>query len=103
MSPAFALTDYKILGSTYQNVVVDLHYPSCARGEDALHKRYCSMVVQLLRPRSMEGLHLLKPLSLRDLEYRPHPKLREEDERLQKLADETMHLWTEADLDGSET
>ena len=103
MSPAFALTDYKVLGSTYQNVTADLHYLSRARRDDAIHKRYCSMVVQLSRPQSLEGLHLLELLSLYDLEYHPHPKLHEEDEHLQKLVDETMHLWTEADSDGSDT
>ena len=87
VSPAFALTEYKVQGSTYQNVVLDLHRPSKPHGQDGSHKRYCSVYVQLTRPRSLKGLHLLQPLSLDDLGNQLHPKLQDEDHRLQRLAD----------------
>ena len=102
MSPAFALTEYKVLGSTYQNVVLDLYRSSKVRGQDASHKRYCSVYVQLTRLRSLEGLHLLQPLSLDDLNNQPHPKLRDESSQLQQLADMTMRLEIEGNINGSE-
>ena len=95
VSPDFALTEYKVQGSTYQNVVLDLHRPSKPHGQDGSHKRYCSVYVQLTRPRSLKGLHLLQPLSLDDLGNQLHPKLQDEDHRLQRLADMTMRLETE--------
>jgi hypothetical protein len=79
MSPAFSLTEYKILGSTCQKAVLDLHRLSKARGEDAIHKKYCSVNVQLSRVRSKEDLKLLQPLSLDDLDIRPHRQLCNED------------------------
>ena len=102
MSPAFALTEYKVLGSTYQNVVLDLYRSSKVRRQDASHKRYCSVYVQLTHLRSLEGLHLLQPLSLDDLNNQPHPKLRDEGSQLRQLADMTMRLEIEGNINGSE-
>ena len=98
MSPAFALTEYKIQGSTCLNAALDLYQRYKARGEDALHKRYCSLNVQLSRLQSLEGLQLLQRLSLNDLDIKPHRLLCEEDYRLQQLADMTMRLETESIL-----
>ena len=94
VSPAFALTEYKVQGSTYQNVVLDLHRPSKPHGQDSSHKQYCSVYVQLTRPRSLKGLHLLQPLSLDNLGNQLHPKLQDEDHRLQRLVDMMMRLET---------
>ena len=74
---------------------VHINRSSKVRGQDASHKRYCSVYVQLTRLRSLEGLHLLQPLSLDDLGNQLHPKLQDEDHRLQRLADMTMRLETE--------
>ena len=82
--------------------MLDLHRLSKARGEDAIHKKYCSVNVQLSRVRSKEDLKLLQPLSLDDLDIRPHRQLCNEDLRLQQLADRTMQLEIESNLDGSE-
>ena len=90
MSPAFALTEYKVQGATYKNAVLDLHQKSKPRGEDASHKCYCSFYVQLSRLESLKGLTLLEPLTLADITFKMHRKLREEDNRLEKLATQTM-------------
>ena len=79
MTPAFALTEYKALGSTYQNAVLDLARYSKAHGEDASHKRYCSNYVQLTRLGLLEGVHLLQPITFSDLDNKPHHQLRDED------------------------
>ena len=55
MSPAFALTEYKVQGSTYRTAVLDLSRHSNARGEDAVHARHCSIYVQLSRLKTMSG------------------------------------------------
>ena len=94
IGPAFALTEYKVQGSTYDYAVLDLSRKSRAYKENALHKRYCSVYVQLSRLRSLRGLHLLQPLTLNDLQNKMHRKLHEEDCRLEQLAVETMRLMT---------
>jgi hypothetical protein len=98
MAPAFALTEYKVLGSTYSNAVLDLHRQSRADGVDALHKRYCSVYVQLTRPQLLLGTWLLESVTLADLDNKPHPQLRDEDHRLQELAARTMRLETESTI-----
>ena len=92
VSPAFSLTEYKVLGWTYRKAVLDLSQRSQARGDNAKHKRYCSFYVQLSRLQSEEGVQLLQPLTLRDINYQMHPQLREEDRRLERLAALTMQL-----------
>ena len=95
MSPAFALTEYKVQGSQYRNAVLDLSRQSKARTVDASHKRNCSVNVQLSRLESFGGVHLLEPVTLDDLDNQPHPELRDEDHRLQQLAALTMRLETD--------
>ena len=94
MSPAFALTDYKVQGSTYQNAVLDLSWRSKAVGENASHKRYCSVYVQLSRLRSLKGVRLLQPVTFNDVNNKMHPQLYKEDSRLEQLAAETIRSWT---------
>jgi hypothetical protein len=92
MSPAFALTEYKVQGSTYAHAVLDLSRPSMARGKDAAHNRYCSVYVQMTRMGFMKKLRLLQPVKLSDFANRMHPELVEEDLRLQRLAAVTIQL-----------
>jgi hypothetical protein len=94
VSPAFALTEYKVLGWTYQKAVLDLSRQSQARGDNAEHQRYCSFNVQVSRLQSEEGVQLLQPLTIRDINYQMHPQLREEDRWLERLATLTMQLET---------
>ncbi len=49
MSPAFALTDYKVQSSGYGNAVLDLHRRREPRGDDARHNEYTTVNVQLSR------------------------------------------------------
>lgn len=96
MSPAFALTEYKVQGSTYRTAVLDLSRHSNARGEDAVHARHCSIYVQLSRLKTMSGLWLLEPVRLGDLLNGMHHELAAEDRRLQRLASATLRKETEA-------
>lgn len=90
MSPAFALTEYKVQGSTYTNAVLDLRRLSKGHGQTTPHRQYYSVYVQLSRLRSLKGLWLLQPVSLRDINNKVDPMLCEEDRRLQELAAATM-------------
>src|SRR2546421_11913212 len=64
-----------------------------AKGQD-MHKKFCSMLVQLSRPQSLDGLYLLQTLEMKDLRFRPHDALLTEMERLYKLEEETIRAWT---------
>ena len=94
MSPAFALTEYKVQGSTYWYRVLDLARRTYGMGRDAIHARHCSGYVKLSRLQMMENLWLLEPITLRDLRNEMHPELVAEDLRLQRLAAATLQRET---------
>jgi hypothetical protein len=94
MTPGFALTEYKVQGSTYQSAVLDLSRQTYAKGADACHARHCSGYVQLSRLRGISGLYLLEPVRLSDLLNKMHPELVAEDRRMQLLATATMQSET---------
>jgi hypothetical protein len=93
MCPAFSLTDYKVQGLTLTTAVLDLKGDPSGKGQNE-HKTFCSMYVQLSRLRSLEGLHLLQEIDMKDLRFRPHNGLVAEMERLHKLDEETIAAWT---------
>jgi hypothetical protein len=51
------------------------------------------MYVQLSRLRSLNGLHLLQPVDMKDLDRQPDPRLLEEMRRLQALEESTLNEW----------
>ncbi len=56
ISPAVALTECKVQGSTYRKAVLDLRWQCETSKKEASHKRYCSVYVQLLRNFEQEPL-----------------------------------------------
>ena len=76
MSPAFALTEYKVQGSTYRYAVLDLARQTYGTGEDAAQPRYCSGYVQLSRLQMMDNLWLLEPITLSDFRNKDAPRAR---------------------------
>ena len=99
VTPAWAITDYKVQGSTYDTIIVDLHrHGSNSKvSKDSVynnrHKQYCSTYVQLSRVKSFQGLYLLRPVTLSDLNAKPDALLVQEDERIAKLARSTEIAW----------
>ena len=93
MCPAFSLTDYKVQGSSFSSAVLDLHDDSSVKGKDGHHK-FTSRYVQLSRLRSQCGVHLLRKISIEDLQFRPDDRLLAEMERLQNLERSTIAAWT---------
>lgn len=92
MCPAFSLTDYKIQGSTLTMAILDLKNDPASKARDH-HKKYCSIYVQLSRPRSLDGLDLLQRIEMRDLQFSPDRRLLAEMERLKGLQRETVAAW----------
>lgn len=90
--PAFCLTDYKIQGATLDSAILDLKNDRRNRRYDP-HRKYCSTYVQLSRLRSLNGLHLLQPICMSDIEQRPDPQLLQEMQRLGSLQEETISAW----------
>jgi hypothetical protein len=74
MCPAFCLTDYKVQGSTLNEAILSLKNDPTRQGQD-VHKKYCSIYIQLSRLRSFKGFHLLQKISMEDVEFRPDPRL----------------------------
>jgi hypothetical protein len=93
VTPAWAITDYKVQGSTYEAVTLDLHRQSISSKDGSSHKRYCSVYVQLTRVRSLLDLFLLQPVTLRDLNGKPDKLLIVEDRRIAQLAMSTEIAW----------
>ena len=96
VTPAWAITDYKVQGSTYDAITVDLHRRD-NNSKDSVshnkHKRYCSAIVQLSRVKSLQGLYLLQPVSLSDINGKTDKLLVQEDERIAQLAKSTEIAW----------
>jgi hypothetical protein len=45
VTPDWAITDYKVQGSTYEAVTLDLHRQNTSSKDGSFHKRYCSCYV----------------------------------------------------------
>ena len=93
VTPAWAITDYKVQGSTYDAVTLDLHRRNVSSKEASSHKRYCSVYVQLTRVRSLQDLFLLQRVALEDLNAKPDRLLVLEDRRLAELVRSTEIAW----------
>src|SRR5947209_14599507 len=93
VTPAWAITDYKVQGSTCKAVTLDLHRLNISSKDGTSHKRYCSVYVQLTRVRSLQDLSLLQPVTLEDLNNKPDTLLVIEDQRIAELAISTDTTW----------
>ncbi len=81
ITPGFAYTKYKVQVATFKSATLDLQQNTVKRTIEN-HKRFCSTYVQLSRLQSLEGVLLLKPISLEDVNNQPHHQLQVEDEQL---------------------
>ena len=98
ITPAWAITDYKVQGTTYDAVTLDLHRKSTSSKDGSSHKRYCSVYVQLTRVRSLQDLSLLQPITLNDVNAKPDKRLIVEDQRISQLAMSTEVAWGQIEL-----
>lgn len=88
----FAVTDYKCQGSTFENLILDLHFPP-QRGLSE-HQKWTSINVQLGRLKSLSGVWLREPITLADVQASPHKDLKIEISRLENIARDTIRSWT---------
>lgn len=98
LTPAFALTEYKVQGATFKNAVLDLKR-SCGensrpRKAEGQHKRFCSVYVQLSRVKTLDGVQLLEPIEFADINNKPHPALLRATAVLDKASERTLETWT---------
>lgn len=75
IAPAFALTEYKVQGSTYRSAVLDLSRQSYVTLDTATY-------VQLSHLKERRHLWLLEPVKLSDLRNKMHHELVAEDHRI---------------------
>ncbi len=87
----FALIEYKVQGTTFDNTIVDLKRQS--KGGIGMHKQFCSTYVQLSRLYSFTGLRLLQPIDITDINNQPHSRLHDEDLRLDNISHTTSDSW----------
>ncbi len=62
----FAYTKYKVQGATFKSATLDLRQRTVKKTTEN-HKRFCSTYVQFSRLQSLEGVSLLEPISLEDV------------------------------------
>ena len=89
ISCAFAVTDYKSQGSTYESCCLDLH--GMITGTE--HDRWTSVNVQLGRVKTLKGVWLREAITMADVSYQPKPDLGIEISRLEALEEETLLVW----------
>ena len=93
VTPAWAITDYKVQGATCKVVTLDLHWQNISSKDGSSHKRYCSSYVQLTRVPSLQDLSLLQPITLKGFNHKPDRLLVIEDQRIAELAMSTDTTW----------
>ena len=86
----FAFTDYKSQGSTFVSLILDLLFGK-QRGVDQ-HGKWTSINVQLGRVKSLSGVWLREPITLKDVSFVPHVDLQVELSRLERLEQQTISL-----------
>lgn len=86
ISVAWAITDFKSQGSTYEECEIDLLITSW----HSLHQRWTSLNVQLGRIKSLAGVWLRAPITLADTHLHPSPLLEQEIQRLESLEKATL-------------
>lgn len=92
LTPAFAVTDYKVQGATFKTAILDLQRGQFAN--NVSHKSFCSTYVQLSRLQSLEGVQLLQTISLKDINNQPNPRLPQATTELDVLSRNTVDSWT---------
>jgi hypothetical protein len=90
----FSFTDYKSQGSTFVSLILDLLFGK-QRGVHQ-HGKWTSINVQLGRVKSLSGVWLRDPVTLKDVSFVPHPDLRVELSRLETLEQQKISLWADS-------
>ncbi len=95
ISPGFAYTEYKVQRATFKSATLDLQRKMIKKTAES-HKQFCSIYLQLSKVQSLEGVSLLEPISLDDINNQPYHALQTDDERHQKFGDIMLSSFTNA-------
>lgn len=92
MSPAFAITDYKCQGRTFDRVAIDFEGTIHGNGKIGDSQgQYADVYVPLSRVRKLSGISLLRPVRRELFLTKPDARLNAEMVRLRSLEVETLH------------
>lgn len=59
-----------------------------------VHKKFCSIYVQLSQLQTLKGVQLLEQIELEDINNEPHPKLLEASQLFDNISAQTQLSWT---------
>ena len=91
LTPAFAMTDYKVQGGTFKELETSLAFSKMKKGSS--HYKWTSLNVQLRRLASFAGLGLMEEITMDEVRYKPDPQLEVELQRLETIAIPTASRW----------
>ena len=94
LTPAFAITDYKAQGATFNELETSLAFSKTKKGSS--HYKWTSLNLQLCRLTSFAGLCLRERITMEDVQYKPDKQLGIELQRLETLAASTASRWRQA-------
>jgi|SRR5882762_4704749 len=93
VTPAWAVTDYKVQGSTCEAITLDIRRNKSSNRGASGHNQYCSRYVGLTRVKTGDDLNLLQRVTLEDIKTKPDKLLLREEQRLADLAAKTDVAW----------
>ena len=99
-SAAFAITDYRSQGRTFNQVILD--FESANKKTEGGHRTFTAVYVALSRTGSISGLSFLRGFSQSTFLVKPDPQLEKQMSRLQALERRSLSIDYRAMLDGSQ-
>ncbi|KAK0750828.1 hypothetical protein B0T18DRAFT_320223, partial [Schizothecium vesticola] len=97
-TPGFALTDFKSQGKNLENVILGLYGRADRRQDGTWDKcEFTCLYVQLSRCKTLQGIQLLKPVSVGDfVAIGPGQGMVEAISKLDVLSRQTISRWKQA-------
>lgn len=95
ISLGFFYNKYKVQEATFKSITLNLQCKIIKKTVKS-YKQFSFIYVQLLQLRSLEEVSLLKLISFDNINNQPHYELQMDNERLQKLINITLLLFTNA-------
>ncbi len=91
LTPAFAITEYKVQGATFKTAILELQCKNSITGGS--HKAFCSTYVQLSCLQSLDSVQLLQTFSLKGIDNKPNLCLQQSTAELEVLSRNSLDLW----------
>lgn len=91
LTPAFAVTDYKVQETTFKTAILDLQRRQLAN--NISYKAFYFTYMQLSQLKFLKGMQLLHIISLKDINNQTNPCLSQATIELDVLSKNTLDLW----------